>query len=202
LPLDFPSQVVLTSSFVLSILPTCLPEVRRALAATALASSRLARAHTSLLSALRGAGTLVATALFQGTWAAPPVGGGSIGGWGDAGAGGAGEGSDTCDAGGPMSAALAASDRTAMLAVVACCWVLFMCAAVPLWVAYHAERVHKQRWLTLSPLLHWSNPPAGRVAGAWPPARAAALQLGVLLLIAAAASEVVVAMLHWMSLPL
>jgi hypothetical protein len=193
LPIDFASQVVLTASFVLSLLPSCLPKVHAALAAAGLHSWRLACAHAALLSALGRFGALGATALYHGTWAAPRVGGGAAA--GKCPVGGDGGGGGTCDAGVPGGGV------DALAAVAACWWVLFVCGALPVWVAFHVERVHKHRWLALNAGARWTNAPRDGTAGAWPAPRAAARQLGALLLATAAAAEVVVAVLRWLGVP-
>ncbi|GBF94281.1 hypothetical protein Rsub_06551 [Raphidocelis subcapitata] len=178
LPLGFPSQVILTSAFVLSTLPASLGEVSRALAGPLAAAPWLAAARTRLLSALRASGALALSALAHGTLAAPP-------------------------AAAPEAAAPGDEpDVTSLAAVLACGYILFACGAVPLWLAYHMERVHKHRWLATNPSLLWVNPPppGGEGVGRWPRARRAAAQLGPLLAAALAASEACVAMWSWLGL--
>ncbi|GBF91607.1 hypothetical protein Rsub_04347 [Raphidocelis subcapitata] len=176
LPLNFPSQVVLIAAFVLSVLPTCLPEVRAAIAVLLPRARALARLHNGLHSAAGELASLLATAAYRGTWAAPRI---TVG-----------------DAAGAAAGEAAASGATdAMFCVAAGCWVLFVCAALPLWVAYHIERTQKERWLLLHPSVDWPDPPQSRRPGEWPRAARAAQQLGALLLLSGAASEAIVAAL-------
>jgi len=228
LPLDFSSQVMLTSAFVISILPASLRDVHTALAATPIAAAPCVQLHELLLSAVGKGLALIGTAAYQGTWAAAPqphaqphsatssnlmgiissaeatlcgsaasdnitVGGGVCG---------------VCPAGSQSTSGLHHSlsgDEGAVavaLGVFACCYSLFLCAALPLWLAYHTERVQKQRWLMAHPSVAWSNPPREKPIGAWPTVREASGQLVKLLLLSFTAAEVIVATWRWLGLPL
>jgi hypothetical protein len=73
---------------------------------------------------------------------------------------------------------------------------LYACAALPLWAAYHIERVSKERWLLLQqPPAEWPKGPHSRRPGSWPSAGRALRELGGLLLLSLAASEAIVAAL-------
>ncbi|KAI8475676.1 MAG: hypothetical protein J3K34DRAFT_480228 [Monoraphidium minutum] len=188
LPLDFPSQVMLTGVFVLSTLPGALHEVHSILEGPVAALPPAVWLHARL----RAGGALLGRALLQGSLAPPP--------WPPAGAPGGGGAAAAGAALAPGPASL--GEEAALLsAVLSCAYVLFVCGVVPLWVAYHLERVHKQQWLRSHPRLLWLNPPPASKAGQWPPPGAAAAQLGGLLLAALAAAEVCVAMWGWLAMP-
>jgi hypothetical protein len=226
LPLDFPSQVTLTCAFVLSILPSSLQDIHSALQYTPAAAGPLVRLHELLLSAAGKGLSLVATAACQGTWAAAgpsslsaPVASplpAPVTVAGDAAAltcqldgavGNATASAAVCSASialplaAPAAAAAPDGPTAVALGVFACCYSLFVCAACPLWLAYHLERTQKQRWLLSHPSVAWSNPPRSGAAGAWPSLGAALRQLGRLLVVCFAASEVIIALWRRLGLP-
>jgi hypothetical protein len=157
--------------------------------------------------ALGSAAWLASEALTRGTLAGSFPDSGSGGELGaaaapdGAGAAGAAAAAVTAAAAGLGAGGADADASTLLAAVLACCYVLFVCGACPLWVAYHLERVYKQRWLQSHPGLAWVNPPPPGKAGAWPSAAAAARQLGVLLAVSLVASEACVSMWAWLGLP-
>jgi hypothetical protein len=224
LPLDFPSQIILTSAFILSTLPGSLREVHRVLAAPVAAAPWLVAARTRVQAALACGLDLLGEALTQGTLANPraaaaagaagsctalALGGGAPDGACAAPAAGGVGGNITSSGnitrsggGGALGGGGGDSPATLLSAVLSCGYVLYVCGVCPLWVAYQLERVYKQRWLQSHPGLAWVNPPAGDAkVGQWPSARQAACQLAALAALTLVASEACIAMWGRLSLP-
>lgn len=213
LPLDFSSQVMLTGVFVMSTLPGSLCEVHRVLSARIAALPRLIWLHQQLCLIVKTSLSLLGGAILQGSLAGPPAhwptSGLTRGLTGDGGATAAG----AAGAGAPLQEALGEGSADGggsgsgsgagpiLAAVVSCCFVLYVCGLLPLWIAYHLERVHKQRWLRTQPNLLWLNPPSHGKAGRWPSTVEAAGQLLALLVMAFMASELCVGVWDWLDMP-